>query len=185
MTDTLTLLSAIFSAIATALAAFATWRAPTSAAKLAESLRRDAERDFEHRKQKLDLFATLMQERARITSDNGVRALNSIDVVFDDSHAVRGAWSELILAFDAQPFDMNVVTERLRTLLGAMAKDIGLSDELRNDDFARVYYPNVMAQEQQIRDLQRQQQLMSLMGQGLPATGAASSPNSPWPPRPE
>ncbi len=34
MTDHLTLLTAIFSAIATGLAAIATWRAPTAAAKL-------------------------------------------------------------------------------------------------------------------------------------------------------
>ena len=93
MTDHLTLLIAIFSAIATGLAAFATWRAPTAAAKLAESLRRDAERHDELQRQKLGLFASLMQERAQIYSDNGVRALNLIDVVFNESRDVREAWS--------------------------------------------------------------------------------------------
>jgi hypothetical protein len=35
MNENIALLAAVFSAIATALAAFATWRAPTAAAKLA------------------------------------------------------------------------------------------------------------------------------------------------------
>lgn len=44
MSENLTLLIAIFSAIATGFAAFATWYAPKAAAKLAEALRRDSER---------------------------------------------------------------------------------------------------------------------------------------------
>jgi hypothetical protein len=40
MTDLYTLITAIFSALATALAAFATWHAPKAAAKLADELRR-------------------------------------------------------------------------------------------------------------------------------------------------
>src|SRR5450759_5219819 len=99
MTDHLTLLTAIFSAIATGLAAYATWRAPTAAANLAESLRRDAEQQDQRQRQKLSVFATLMQERAQIHSENSVRALNLIDVVFNESREVREAWSELFLAF--------------------------------------------------------------------------------------
>lgn len=183
MTDHLTLLIAIFSAIATGLAAIATWRAPTAAAKLAESLRRDAERHDERQRQKLSVFASLMQERAQIYSDNGVRALNLIDVVFNESRDVREAWSELFLAFHMSPLVQHVIDERLRKLLSAIAKDIGLSDELRNDDLGRVYYPNVKAQEQMIKDLQRQQLLISLQGQG--ASSAAGSQNTAWPPKPE
>src|ERR1700720_1313771 len=138
MTDHLTLLIAIFSAIATGLAAMATWRAPTAAAKLAESLRRDAERHDERQRQKLSVFASLMQERAQIYSDNGVRALNLIDVVFNESRDVREAWSELYLAFLMTPLVQHVLEERIRKLLGAIAKDIGLSDQLRNDDLGRV-----------------------------------------------
>lgn len=185
MTDHLTLLIAIFSAIATGLAAIATWRAPTAAAKLAESLRRDAERHDERQRQKISVFASLMQERAQIHSDNGVRALNLIDVVFNESRDVREAWSELFLAFHMNPLVQHVIDERLRKLLGSIAKDIGLSDELRNDDLGRVYYPNVMAQEQLIRDLQRQQLLTSLRGQGAAGAGATGPQNTLWPPKPE
>lgn len=183
MTDYLALLIAIFSAIATGLAAIATWRAPKAAAKLAESLRRDAERHNERQRQKLSVFASLMQERAQIYSDSGVQALNLIDVVFNESRDVREAWSELFLAFQMNPLVQHVIDERLRKLLGAIAKDIGLSDELRNDDLGRVYYPNVKAQEQLIKDLQRQQLLTSLQGRG--AAGAAGPLNTAWPPKPE
>jgi hypothetical protein len=85
MSDAFSLAAAIFSAIATGLAAFATWRAPTAAARLAETLRRDSERAQERQKNKLHVFAMLMQERAAIYSENAVRALNLIDVVFVDS----------------------------------------------------------------------------------------------------
>jgi hypothetical protein len=184
MTDNLTFLIAIFSAIATGLAAVATWRAPTAAAKFAEALRRDAERLNERQRQKLSVFATLMQERARVNSDDGVRALNLIDVVFNESRDVREAWSELFLAFEMQPLIQHVVDERLRKLLGAIAKDIGLADELRNDDLGRVYFPNVQAQEQFIKNMQRQQLMASLQGQVTAAASATGEQNTVWPPKP-
>jgi hypothetical protein len=185
MTETLTLITAIFSAIATALAAFATWRAPTMAARFAESLRRDAERHNERQRQKLSVFTTLMQERALIHSENGVKALNLIDVVFNESRDVREAWSELYLAFEMKPLLQHVVDERLRKLLGAIAKDIGLADELRTDDLGRVYFPIVQAQERFIKDMQRQQIIASLQGQSAAGASAPGLQATMWPPKPE
>lgn len=185
MTDKIALLTAIFSAIATALAAYATWRAPAAAAKLAEALRRDAERNNERQRQKLKVFATLMQERAQIHSENGVRALNLIDVTFNESRQVREAWSELFLAFQMKPLLQHVVDERMRKLLGTIAKDIGLADELRNDDLGRVYFPVVQAQEQFIKDMQRQQILANLQGQNAAGASATALQNTAWPPKPD
>jgi hypothetical protein len=185
MTEKLTLLIAIFSAIATALAAFATWTAPRAAAKLAEALRRDAERHDEQQKRKLQVFAMLMQERALIHSENGVRALNLIDVVFNESREVREACAELFSAFQMKPLLQHVIDERLRKLLGAIAKDIGLADELRTDDLGRVYFPVVQAQEQFIKDMQRQQILASLQGQNAAGATAPDLQNTPWPPKPD
>ena len=185
MNEHLLLLTAIFSAIATALAAVATWRAPLAAAKLAEALRRDAERDAERQRQKLYVFSLLMQERAQIHSDNGVRALNLIDVVFSDSRDVRDAWAELFSAFHLKPLPQHVLGERLLKLLRAIAKDIGLADELRSDDLSRVYFPIVQEQEQFIRDMQRQQTLARLQGQNAAGASDASISTTVWPPRPE
>jgi Flp pilus assembly protein CpaB len=184
MTDTIALAAAVFSAIATGCAAFATWSAPRSAAQLAESLRRDAERQNERQKLKLHVFSTLMQERAQIHSDEGVRALNLSDIVFNETLEVRESWSELFLAFQMKPTIQHVIDERLRKLLASIAKDVGLADQLRNDDLGRVYYPIVQAQEQFIRDMQRQQILRSLQGQNVASATATAIPNSMWPPKP-
>ena len=183
MSDPFSLIAAVFSAIATAFAAFATWQAPRAAAKLAEELRRDSEHANERRRSKLDVFAKLMQERAAIWSATGVGALNLVDIVFHDSREVREAWAELFLTFSVKPLPPHLLEERLRRLLVAMAKDIGIGDGLRTDDFGRVYHPDVMAQERLIKDLQRQQTLKSLQGGGSPAANTA--PSTLWPPNPE
>jgi len=185
MTEKIALLAAIFSALATAFAAFAAWRAPTTAAKLAESLRRDAERHDERQRRKLSVFSTLMQERAQIHSENGVQALNLIDIVFNESREVREAWSDLFLAFQMRPVVQHVIDERLRKLLGAIAKDIGLADELRSDDLGRVYFPIVQAQEQFIKEMQRQQILANLQGQNAAGATAPGLQSPPWPPKPD
>lgn len=185
MNEHLALVAAVFSAIATALAAIATWRAPVAAAKLAETLRRDSERAAERQRQKLYVFSMLMQERAEIHSDKGVRALNLVDIVFSDSPAVRDAWAELFSAFHLRPYPPHVISERLLRLLAAIAKDIGLADELRSDDLTRVYRPIVQEQEQFIRDMQRQQTLARLQGENAAGASDAGAPLTVWPPRPD
>jgi hypothetical protein len=184
MIESLALLAAVFSAVATAFAAFATWRAPITAAKLAETLRRDGERNDERRRQKLNIFSTLMQERAQIYSENAVRALNLIDVVFNESREVREAWSELFLAFQLKPYLQHVVDERLRKLLAEVANDIGLFDKLRTDDLGRVYYPIVLQQQQFIEYMQRQEILARLQSGNAAGASAPSEQNTLWPPRP-
>jgi hypothetical protein len=185
VTENLTLLIAIFSAIATGLAAFATWYAPRAAAKLAEALRRDSERAQQRQNHKLHIFARLMQERAAIYSENGARALNLIDVAFSDTRKVREAWAELFLIFSSNPIPPHILEERLRKLLIAMAEDIGIGEGIRTDDIGRVYSPNAIAQERLIRDLQRQQTLAALQAQGSPAANTATTMVTQWPPKPE
>lgn len=185
MSEHLILLIAVFSAIATALAAIATWRAPLAAAKLAEALRRQAELHNEKQRQKLQLFTTLMQERAEIHSENGVRALNELDVVFNDAPEVREAWAELYLAFEMKPLVQHVIDDRLRKLLAAIAKDVGLTDRLRIDDLGRVYHPIAMAQDRFIKEMQRQQALKALQSQDSSGASAATTQSTLWPPKPD
>jgi hypothetical protein len=185
MTDYLTLTTAIFSGIATGLAALAAWQAPRAAAKLAEALRWESEQIQERTKNKLHVFAMLMQERAAIYTENAVRALNLIDVVFYDAREVREAWSELYLTFSLNPMPGHLLEERLRKLLAAMAKDIGVGDGLRTDDCGRVYSPNALVQDRMIRDLQRQQALATLQVQGSPPAANTSPVSTMWPPKPE
>ena len=49
----------------------------------------------EKRKDKMDLFKTLMRSRALSWTIDSVNALNVIDIVFADDKKVRGAWKEL------------------------------------------------------------------------------------------
>ena len=94
--ETYSLIAAIFSAVATGFAAVASWRAPITAARLAERLRRDMQQSEERRRQKIQVFTTLMQERSAIWTEAAVRALNGIDVVFNDARPVREAWAALL-----------------------------------------------------------------------------------------
>lgn len=162
----------------------ATWRAPITAARLAEQLRRSAQQAEERRRQKLQVFTTLMQERAAIYTEEAVRALNVIDVVFNDARPVREAWAALIHALDPQQnVPPHALQDRIRELLANMATDLGLADEIRIDDLNRVYLPKPLAQERFIRDMERQAALARLQ-QGAPAANVAPSQAGMWPPPP-
>jgi hypothetical protein len=156
--------SALASAVATGLAAYASWRGPSAAAEIAENLRRVAEKDNERKRQKFWLFATLMQERSAIHTESAVRALNMIDAVFHDVRPVREAWAQLYLKLNTPNLQSLGFTEELRHLLTAMANDIGLADQFGHADAARVYIPNALAQERMVHDLERQQALARLQG---------------------
>jgi len=179
--------AAAFSAIATGFAAFAAWKSPIEAAKLAEGLRRTAELANRRHDGKMQLFATLMQERAAIYSAEGVRALNLIDVVFADAHLVRNAWAELLASFEpAARMPVQTQQERLRNLLAAIASDIGLMAEINAADLARVYYPAALSEEQAIRDAQRQAGIRQIRQAALgPGANTGYAPGDLWPPRPE
>jgi len=141
--------------------------APGAAARLAETLRRDAEERGERQRYRLQLFSTLMQERAAIYSESGVRALNTIDVVFHDCRLVREAWAELFMVFSMNPMPNHLLEERLRKLLVAMAKEIGLGEALRVDDLGRIYSPKALTEDRLIRDMQRNQNLVGLARTGV------------------
>lgn len=174
------------SAVAAIAAAVATWRAPLSAAKMAETLRRAGDIAQDVRRFKLNIFTTVMQERAAIYSDNAVRALNSIDVAFAHSTAVREAWAELFQALNTPNVPPHIIDERIRKLLREMSIELGIADQLRMDDFSRVYFPNALQQQRQIEDLQRRDTLAKLTGTAQPAanTTVTAALASHWPPPP-
>ncbi|RKE53395.1 MULTISPECIES: DUF6680 family protein [unclassified Sphingomonas] len=177
-------LAAFLSAVAAIAAAVATWRAPVSAARIAEILRRQGDNEMESRRFKLNVFALLMQGRAELASEDTVRALNSIDVAFNKSVPVREAWAELFQAFGIVPMQNHLVDKRVRKLLREMAQDLGIADTLRLDDFARTYFPNALAQDREMRSLQRQATLKQLTGSAAPEQNIADPAASLWPPKP-
>ena len=173
--------AASLSAVAAIAAAIATWRGPLSAARMAETLRHAHETANEARRAKLHVFANIMQSRAEIYHEDSVRALNLVDVVFSKCIPVREAWAELYQALNLGPGHDSLIEERTRKLLKAMAMEIGLADDLRLDNFARIYFPTAIAQERQWRQLERQSAIARLTGGNRTAENAASDL---WPPRP-
>lgn len=110
-------LAAFLSAVAAIAAAVATWRAPVSAARIADNLRRQGDKEMESRRFKLNVFAALMQGRAELSSEDTVRSLNSIDVAFNNSVNVRESWVELFQVLQIAPYQQHLVDERVRKLL--------------------------------------------------------------------
>lgn len=179
--------AAFFSAIATALAAIATWRGPIQAARLAEELRQKAAAEEEKRRLKVQVFTSLMAHRAAFFVEEAVRNLNLIDVVFHDSRAVRDAWANLFASFDgAKKIPEHVQDERFDKLLNTMASDLGLSGALLPDDLRRIYYPQPLAETALLARLERQNKLQQFFGAARPTANSApsSSSNDQWPPRP-
>ena len=80
---------------------------------------------------------------------------------FHDASQVRDAWANFFAALnDPRNFPPTgpapVVDERRTVLLASMARDLGLMEDFRPDDFTRVYLPQTVLAEMQIRTLQRQ-----------------------------
>jgi hypothetical protein len=174
-----------WAAVATSKAVTATRNAPVDAAHVAASLQEANER----RRLKLWVFATVMQNRHFLGEMESVKALNLIDTVFHDAPAVRDAWANLFSALnDQRNFPPTgptpVIDERRTALLSGMATELGLIQNFRPDDFTRVYLPQTVVSEMQIRDMQRRAALNALSGQ--PSVAPSASPPAPvlFPPPP-
>jgi hypothetical protein len=177
-----------WAAVATSKAVTATRKAPVDAAHVAASLQEANER----RRLKLWVFATVMQNRHFLAEMESVKALNLIDTVFHDAPAVRDSWANLFSALnDQRNFPPTgptpVIDERRTALLSSMARELGLIQDFRPDDFTRVYLPQTVVSEIQIRDMQRRAALNALSGQlpATPTTAAASPPPLLFPPPPQ
>lgn len=180
----LQVLAAFLSAIAAIAAAYAAWQGPRSAAELAEKLRRDGQTADENRRLRMYIFSTLMQERARLYSEEGVKALNLIDTVFSDCKEVREAWTNLYMSYDrSNAIPPHVSRERLTVLLQEMAKNLGLASELRLEDLNRIYFPTALEEERRIEDLQRREALRRLEERS-PADNVSNIEESIYPPKP-
>jgi len=106
---------------------------------------------------------------------------------------VRDAWANFFAALnDQRNFPPTgptpVIDERRTILLASMARDLGLIEDFRPDDFTRVYLPQTVLAEMQLRTLQQTAALNTLSGQpATPTTPPSSTPPQPpllFPPPP-
>jgi hypothetical protein len=100
----------------------------------------------ERRDAKVQILNTLMQTRHQsLPTDERVRALNMIDVVFRDSTEVRSLWHQYfdMLANDGlnNPLGYSQRNKKYLELLAEMARDVGYGRTLTHLDIDRVYTP--------------------------------------------
>lgn len=114
----------------------------------------------EVRKRKMDVFETLMSYRYMISSEESVKALNSLDVVFYNDKAVRGAYADFLNEADKKPeFNPNIGDKHLK-LLEEMSKSLKLG-EIHWDDIKHTYYPTGLSEKIQEETVLRKMQIQS------------------------
>ena len=135
-----TLILALLSFLNTAIVAVVI--APIAAVWIGQILQDKHER----RKDKLELFKTLMVSRNGWTVES-VRALNVLDVVFSDDEKVRAAWKKYYDKFCVEnPTDTELkkVQDAQYELLEAMAESLGYKETITWKTIQKPYKPKGM-----------------------------------------
>ena len=105
----------------------------------------------ERRASKLWVFNTLIGTRHSPLSDQNLRALNLIDVVFHDEAEVRRLWREYFEMLSNVGFNnpAGFATRQKKNLemLTAMAATLGYKETITHLDVDRVYYPVALAEQ--------------------------------------
>ena len=101
----------------------------------------------EKRKDKMQIFRTLMTSRIYGWTVDSVHALNLIDVVFAKDTAVRGAWKNLLDAYSSSEESELMKQKRQNlnyNLLEEMAKNLGYKDRITWESIQIPYVPKGM-----------------------------------------
>ena len=114
----------------------------------------------EKRQLKQKIFETLIATRHATMTEDNVRALNMIDVVFHDAERVRSLWREYFEMLNNEGLNnengWTVRRNKNLELITEMAKTLGYGKAITHLDVDRVYYPtglgNQSARAQEISD---------------------------------
>lgn len=99
----------------------------------------------EKRKDKMQIFKTLLTSRIYGWTQESVHCLNMIDIVFSEDKQVRAAWKTLYDKYCIQNPNKAQIEEILKAqnaLLQAMAKSLGYKDEVTLENIQKPYIPN-------------------------------------------
>ena len=113
----------------------------------------------EKRKDKMQIFKTLMTSRIYGWTPDSVNALNIIDIVYSDDKKVRAAWKDLNDKYRVTNPDqqhLKKIENAQYKLLEAMAISLGYKDKITWETIQNPYMPVGMAQ--QIEDQKNMQQ---------------------------
>lgn len=118
------------------------------------------QRKMEIRRRKMDVFETLMAHRYMIHTEESVKAINSVDVIFYDDSGVRRALADFMNEAAKKPdFNPQIGDKHLK-LLEEMAKALKLKD-IHWDDIKQSYYPEGLARKNQDEDVLRRIQIQN------------------------
>ena len=99
----------------------------------------------EKRNQKLVIFNTLVATRHSPITDENVRALNMVDVIFHDCPLVRKLWHEYFDMLGNKGLDNELGWSQRQKknleMITEMAKVLGYGNAITHLDVDRVYYP--------------------------------------------
>ena len=104
----------------------------------------------EKRKDKMQIFKTLMTSRIYGWTPDSVNALNIIDIVYSDDKKVRAAWKDLNDKYQVTNPDqqhLKKIENAQYKLLEAMANSLGYKDKITWETIQNPYMPVGMAQQ--------------------------------------
>lgn len=111
---------------------------------------------------KMKVFETLMSHRYMIAAEEGVKTLNSVDVVFYKHKNVRKAYQDFLDEAEKKPdFNPNIGDKYLK-LLEEMSLVLNLKG-IHWDDIKRVYYPNGLFEKISDENVLRKSQIQTNM----------------------
>ncbi len=117
---------------------------PIFAVAIGQLLQNNAEK----RKDKINIFKTLMTGRILGWDLNSVHALNLIDIVFSDDDKVRRQWKEFCKA--TKGTDLKDMEIQQCKLLETIAKSLGYKDKITWEEITSPYLPQGVANKIQI-----------------------------------
>lgn len=104
----------------------------------------------EKRKDKMQIFKTLMTSRIYGWTQESVHCLNIIDIVFSDDKKVRDAWKDLYDKYCVQnPDDIQLkkIKNAQYKLLETMAISLGYKNKVTWENIQNPYIPNGLIQQ--------------------------------------
>lgn len=96
----------------------------------------------EKRKEKMEVFKQLMISRANASTEDYVKTVNSIDVIFADSKKVRKAWKDLFDEYSNPNNTIDKYRYKHTKLIEAVAENLGYKNKLEwSEIISNVYIP--------------------------------------------
>ncbi len=105
---------------------------------------------------KMQVFSTLVANRHRPITDENIRALHMIDVVFADEPRVRSLWHRYFDLTGSQDGTGDLGYKKreqiYRDMLVAMGRELGFSTKVEQGDIERIYQPVGLGEQTRLQE---------------------------------